>query len=232
MTLLGRIALDIPVGLGRDEGRRRAAEELAKAKYGGRSDAWEAFLERVIRVVERLVDLYLRLTNAQQPGHGVNWGFVIAVLVLLAALVLVVWKVGLPRWRVRTLEGALDLDASIPAADYRSLAETSAQRGDWQAAVRDRFRGLVRELETRTVLEVRPARTAWEAAYTAVRVLPAAERDLFTGADLFNRVVYGEQRADATDYARMVAVDDAVMLAADAVDLAAFAEPAGAAAAR
>jgi hypothetical protein len=219
VTLPGRIALDIPVRLGRDEARRRAEEELAKAKYGGRNPGWDSLLERISRWLERLSDLYLRLTRSGQPGDGVSWGFVVAVLVLLVALGLVIWKVGLPRWRGRTAAGRLDLVPGTPAADYRNLAEAAAERGDWPAAVRDRFRGLVREMETRTLLQVRPARTAWEAAVTVARVVPAAEADLFLGADLFNRVVYGDQHAESTDYRQMVAVDAAVLAAADDVDL-------------
>jgi hypothetical protein len=148
------------------------------------------------------------------------------VVVLLAALGLVVWRVGLPRWRNRAREGSLELDATTPADDYRRLAEAHAERGDWQSAVRDRFRGLVRELETRTILQVRPARTAWEAASSAARAVPEGQSALFDGADLFNRVVYGDQPATGADYAAMTRIDDVVLAAADRVDLAEEPQPA------
>jgi hypothetical protein len=214
------LPLEIPVGLDRDEARRRALEELAKAKYGGRPGWVDSAIERAFRLFEKIYALYLQSLANQQSGGGISWGFVIAVSVLLVALALVVWKVGLPRWRARRPDGAVQLDASTPAADYRSTAEDHARAGDWAGAVRDRFRAVVRELETRTILQVRPARTAWEAAYSAVRVVPAAQPALYAGADLFNRVVYGDQPADEAAYQQMVTIDDAVMAAADQVDLA------------
>ena len=220
MTPSWLLPLDVPVGLGREEARQRAADELSKAKYGGRPEWVDEAVERATRLVERLVDLYLRLTGGRGDGDGVSWGFLAAVGVLVLGLALVVWKVGLPRWRSRTPPGSLALDTRIAAADYRGLAEDHAARGDWQAAVRDRFRGLMRDLETRTILQVRPARTAWEAAWSASTVLPESRDALVAGADLFNRVVYGDQRAEQADYARMVGIDDAVRVAADRVDLA------------
>ena len=84
-----------------------------------------------------------------------------------------------------------------------TCADQHAEHGDWRAAVRDRFRALVRELEVRTILDVRPARTAWEAAYAASRLLPGCRDDLRTAAEDFSAVMYGERRADETLYRRM-----------------------------
>lgn len=214
------LPMEIPVGLDRDDARRRAMEELAKAKYGGSPGWFDEAVDRIFRLLSRLSQLYRRMVAAQQGGgEGINWGFVVAVTVLLLACALVIWKVGRPKWRHRPSDASLELDASTRPADYRAQAEAAASRGDWRAAVRDRFRAIVRELEDRTILQVRPARTAWEAAYSAVRLMPGSQAALFDGADLFNRVVYGEQPADEASYARMVLVDDAVTWAAERVDL-------------
>ena len=222
------VPLDIPIRIGGEEARRRAAEELAKAKYGGLPDWAEELLNRLGRVLDRIVEAVLQLVfGSPAGGTGISPGFVIAVVLLLAAIGLVVWKVGLPRWHRRSGDATVDLDASVPAADYRHLADQHAEQGDWQSAVRDRFRALVRELEVRTILEVRPARTAWEAAYAAGRLLPGRRDDLRTAADDFSAVMYGERRADETLYKRMADIDDRVTAAADTVDLA-VAETAGA----
>jgi hypothetical protein len=218
-------AYDIPILIGRDDARRRAETELAKAKYGGTPDWLSRGLDRVERIAQRLLDLLDRLASGPSAGGGVNWGFLLAVTVLLAAIVLVVWRVGLPRWRKRGQPGGVEADPTVEAMDYRSRAETEAAAGDWRAAVRDRFRGLVRELETRTVLDVRPARTALEAAVGAGRQLPALAGSLVSGAEEFNAVVYGDRQADMAAYRRMVELDQAVTAAVDRVDLAAESEP-------
>jgi hypothetical protein len=217
----GLVPLDIPIRIGGEEARRRAAEELAKAKYGGLPDWADELLNRLGRVLDRIVEAVLRFVfGSPAVGSGISPGFVIAVVLLLVAIGLVVWKVGLPRWHRRSRDAAVDLDASVPAADYRHLADQHAEHGDWQAAVRDRFRALVRELEVRTILDVRPARTAWEAAYAASRLLPGCRDDLSTAAEDFSAVMYGERRAEETLYRRMAGIDDRVTAAADTVDIA------------
>lgn len=214
--------LDIPVEVGGDEARRRALEELAKAKYGGTPEWLQRAAERASRWAERASDAYLRWRASQEAGGGVSPWFAIAVILLVAALALVVWKVGLPRWQRRgRTDDSLELDPTKAATDYRTLADQAAAAGDWRVAVRERFRAVVRELEIRTIIDVRPARTAWEAAYSASRAVPVAADSLHTGAELFNAVVYGDRAADAATYARLVAVDDTVTTAADRVDLAA-----------
>lgn len=218
--LLGLLPLDVPVALDRDEARRRAIEELSKAKYGGTPDWVVEAADRLSRLLVRLVELYLRLSGGPDAsGPGISPGFVIVVLVLLAALALVVWKVGLPRWRRSRRDATVEMDPTAAAADYRELAQRHADAGDWRSAVRDRFRGLVRDLEVRTVLDVRPARTAFEAAGRAARTLPDARGALTTGAELFSAVLYGDHPADAEAYARMVGVDDVVVAIADRADL-------------
>jgi hypothetical protein len=219
--------LDIPVRIGGEDARRRAVDELAKAKYGGLPGWADELLNRLGRVLDRIVETVLRFVFGSSGGSaGISPGFVIAVVLLLVAIGLLVWKVGLPRWRRRSADAAVELDADVPAADYRRLAAQHAERGDWRPAVRDRFRALVRELEVRTILDVRPAWTAWEAAYAAGRLLPGCRDELRTAAESFSAVMYGERRADETLYRRMADIDDRVTTAADTVDLA-VAETAG-----
>jgi hypothetical protein len=212
--------LEVPVRIGREEAQRRAAEELAKAKYGGTPDWLVELADRANRWVQRIVDLISRILIQRDSGGGVNWGFLLAVAILLVAIALVVWRVGLPGWRLRRRDAAVAADSTRPAADYRVLAEQHAAQGHWSAAVRDRFRALVRELETSVILDVRPARTAWEAAYRASRVLPSCQTALQSGAESFNAVVYGERPADSAAYQQMVAVDEQVTAAAAEADLA------------
>jgi hypothetical protein len=215
------LPLEVPIRIGRDEARRRAAEELAKAKYGGTPEWLAELADWADRWVGRIVDLIIRILLQRGQGGGVNWGFLLAVGIVLVAIALVVWRVGLPRWRPRHRDAAVVLDSTRPAADYRALAKEHAARGDWAAAVRDRYRALVRELETQAILDVQPARTAWEAAYRASQVLPTCREALHTGAGSFNAVVYGDHPADSAAYQQMVAVEEQVTAAAGQADLAA-----------
>lgn len=216
----GLIPWEIPIRIGQDEARRRAIEELAKAKYGGTPDWLTNAAARVGPLIQRIVDFFTDLTRIRQSeGGGVNWGFVLAVVILLIAIGVVLWRVGLPRWRKRLTEQSLDLDPTAAPSDYRAAAAESAARGDWKAAVRDRFRAIVRELETATVLDVRPARTASEAAYLASRSLPAHAQALQLGAESFNGVLYGEATADQGTYQQMAALDDSVTSALSSADL-------------
>ena len=214
------LPLEVPVRIGREEAQRRAAEELAKAKYGGTPQWLLDFADRADSVVEGLVDLFLRIFGDRVgAGAGVNWGFVVVVLLLLAAVVLVAWRVGLPRWRGGRRDAAVELDPTRAAADYRAAAGQAAAAEDWAGAVRDRFRAVVRELEVQTILDVRPARTASEAAYRASRVLPECTEALRTGAETFNAVVYGDRPATPAAYQQLVALDEQVTAAAARADL-------------
>ena len=218
--------LEVPVDVGRDEARERAVEELAKAKYGGMPPWVEDGLDRLGRLVERIVEPVL----SWQPdrGAGVNPGFVLVVVLLVVAIAGVVWRVGVPRWQTRSRDVAVGAVSTRTPEDYRASAEAYAAAADWRRAVAERFRAVVRELETTTVLDVRPARTAWEAAAVAARTLPAAHDALFLGADAFNAVSYGDAVPTADTYGQLVWVDDEVTRAARTVDLAAEADVAAA----
>ena len=80
-SLFGLVPLDVPIGIDRDEAQRRAAEELAKAKYGGTPQWVSDAADRADRFVQWMVELFLRLLANRDPAGniGVNWGFVIAI---------------------------------------------------------------------------------------------------------------------------------------------------------
>ncbi|MGO1975305.1 MAG: DUF4129 domain-containing protein [Propionibacteriaceae bacterium] len=212
---LGWVVLQVPIDIGRAEARQRAAAELQKSKYGGMPDWLERFLEWLFALADRLANPDVSMTG--NPGQ--NLVVLITGAILLLGLAFIIWRVGLPRWRQRGKHGTVDIDSTVAPQDYRSLAEQAAAAQDWAAAVRDRFRAVVRELEDRTILDVRPSRTALEVAHTASRWLPSAREHLDDGADLFNDVVYGERPATAAAYAAMVVVDEAVVAASDHADL-------------
>lgn len=216
--------LDVPVELGRDEARRRVLEELAKGKYEGELPPWlQDLWIRIQEVLLEIVRFVLGLTDgpAGVAGGGISIGFVIILAVIVIGIGLLVWKVGLPRWRrSRARDAAVELAADLAPEDYRTAAERFAAAGDWRAAVRDRFRAVVKTLEIVTILDPRPARTAFEASTLAGRALPEQATALRAGAEVFSAVMYGDRAADASTYRQLVELDGQVTEAAERADLA------------
>lgn len=214
--------MEIPIQLAREEAQRLAAEELSKLRYGfDIPPSVLAFLERLERLLMRILEATLGLNPPADGGGGTAWFVIVLVLVLVLAVALVVWRVGLPRLNRRRTSGQVDADSSISAERYASMAETAAARGEWRTAVRERFRSLVRALESRTILDPRPSRTALEVATLAGRLMPGHLEELFSAAAVFSDVEYGDTDATAEHYAQLTALETSIVSGTDKVDLAA-----------
>lgn len=105
----------------------------------------------------------------------------------------------------RTVPEPPRLDA---AAVHSAAAEHAAARGDFDTALRERFRAVLRGLEQRGLLEVRRSRTARETSHEAAAGLPAGDSgELPAAARSFDEVVYGGRRADEEEYRRLTRAD-------------------------
>ncbi|WP_024801351.1 DUF4129 domain-containing protein [Nocardia sp. BMG51109] len=93
------------------------------------------------------------------------------------------------------------------AGDHRGAAEAAAGQHDYDTALRERYRAVVRGLEQRGVLAVRRSRTARETATDAVAALPDRAGELPTAADGFDEVVYGGRAATEAEYRRLEQAD-------------------------
>jgi hypothetical protein len=178
-------------------------EELAGREY--RTD--EPGL--VQRVLQWLLD---RLSEVELPGGpGGTVGLVVLALVVVAVVGLVLRRTGLPgRAPRRTGEELYDTAGPRSAAEHRAAAERAAADGDLRAAVLERFRAVVRDLEERAVLTEQPGRTADEAARAAGVLLPALDADLRAGARVFGDVRYGDRPATRTAVDDLARLDEAV----------------------
>jgi hypothetical protein len=189
--------LELP---GRDEAREAAREELSRRAY---QEARPPLLERfVLWLLDRIGQLFDRASGAV-PGGG--WGLVALVLLvtLLAAVVLT---------RLRPSRRARGAAVFVPgqvrsAAEHRAAADAAAAQGDFALAVTERFRAVVRELETRGVVEPRPGWTADEVARYGGAAVPVVAEPLARAATLFDEVRYGGRPATATTYGSVVALD-------------------------
>lgn len=94
------------------------------------------------------------------------------------------------------------------AADHRGAAENAAARRDFDTALRERFRAVLRGMEQDGTLPVRRSRTAQETADDASTVLPLEQTGEFhPAAQSFDEVVYGGRSATEDEYRRLEYAD-------------------------
>ena len=188
----------------REEARDAARDELSRPDY--EQARGPLVLRLVGRAVRELGELLGRAA-AEVPGGRLGVVLLLLLLGLLVGVVVTRLRPSLRSGRVPALFGP---QAELSAEEHRRLAEGEAAAGRWAEAVRERLRAVVRELEARGVLDPRPGRTAGEVARDAGAAVPAVAADLRRAATAFEEVWYGGKPADASSYAVVVAVDDAV----------------------
>lgn len=198
-----------PVSLGRDQAADLARRELAAPAY---HQADEPILMRVMRWLLDRISQLVDQVGGHSPG---GWLGVLALVVLLVAVVAVVrWRVGPLGRRAATDRAVFDAtDSELTAAGHRSRAQDAAARGDWSEAVRERLRAVVRDLQERGLIDVRPGSTADEVAAEGGAALPAVAARLHAGARTFDEVSYGGRAGDAAAYRDLVALDREVAAA-------------------
>jgi hypothetical protein len=91
----------------------------------------------------------------------------------------------------------------LPATTFVDLADRLAAEGRYAEAIRERLRGMVRELIERGVLEHRPGWTVTELAAAAAGRRPAVAGPLNAAGALFSDIWYGNRPARAEHDARM-----------------------------
>jgi Domain of unknown function (DUF4129) len=91
----------------------------------------------------------------------------------------------------------------LPVAAFLSLADRLAAEGRYAEAVRERLRGIVRELVDAGVVENRPGFTVTELASAAAAARPPVRPPLDGASRLFSDIWYGQRPAGAGHDARM-----------------------------
>lgn len=188
--------LDVPVDPDADTAREWARDELSKHEYqtGGGNNWLERFFEWVQNLLSSI-------------GNGIGgawggWGTLAAVLIGAALVALIVWLVVGPLRRSRS-RGSVDEELGDPtatAADLLASARRAADAGDWNTAVIECYRALIRSLTEREVIDGRPGMTAFEAALAASTAIPAIASDVTADADVFDAVRYGHLTATRAHY--------------------------------
>jgi Domain of unknown function (DUF4129) len=191
-----------PLTIPRAPAREAAQRELSKRMYHENDPSW---FQRALDGFWEWLDKLFDSASSATPGGAL--GLLVIVLVVLTLLGALWWRLGTPR-RSPTSSAALFDDRPRSAAEHRAAAEAHAAQGHWNQAVQERMRGVVRSLEERALLDLRPGRTADEAASEASRTLPAHADRLSAAARDFDDVTYGGRSADEGTYRRLTALDD------------------------
>jgi hypothetical protein len=127
------------------------------------------------------------------------------------------WRLRWPRWRWpwrRRRKPAAEVEPELvpheteglpelPVEAFVSLADQLAAQGRYAEAVRERLRGIVRELVDAGVVENRAGFTVTELAAAASQARPSVRLPLDPASLLFSDIWYGQRPAGATHDARM-----------------------------
>ncbi|WP_410653526.1 DUF4129 domain-containing protein [Amycolatopsis sp. cmx-4-54] len=200
--MVTRFLTEVPVDIDRDTARLRAAEELSGEAYEAARPSWLS--EAFNWVVEKLLR-FLETIDSAVPG-GI-FAVVLLVVVLIVVVVVVRLKSG-PLATAAKSGRAVFAGQRKASGEHRKAAEEAASRGDFDDAVRERFRALVRSLEERALLDEKSGRTADEAALEAGRLLPDVAAPLRAGARLFDDVHYGGIPATEAGYRSLSELDE------------------------
>ncbi|MET7381059.1 DUF4129 domain-containing protein [Streptomyces sp. NPDC005526] len=190
-----------PVTIPRDPAREAARRELSKRMYHENDPG---LLQRALNAFWDWVAKLFGSASAATPGGTL--GVVVLLVAVLLVLAALWWRLGTPR-REAASSAVLFDDRPRSAAEHRAAAEAHAAQGHWSQAVQERMRAIVRSLEERALLDVRPGRTADEAAAEAGRSLPAHTDRLRAAARDFDDVTYGGRRASEQSYHRIAELD-------------------------
>jgi hypothetical protein len=194
----------VPVDPGRDEARDAAVRELSDPAYRAAEPSW--FDRAAGWVLERIAELF---TGIGSLGSGGIVGLLVLIGLAVLVVVIVRRRVGTIA-RARSVPGAVFDDRSLTAADHRRAAESAESRGDLTAAVRERFRAVVRELEQRGVIDEVSGRTVDEIAVQAGHAMPGSAAEFRAAATVFDDAVYGGRPATVDGYRQLVLLDNGI----------------------
>ena len=185
-----------------DEARRLLQEELARPPYvAAQPGIFERLLADILRGIGRLLDGMGGLA----PGPGTLVLALGAMLLIIVAVVLIRPRLNA---RGRTQESAVfDGGATRSADHHRARAAARAADRNWNEAVAEVLRAVIRSAEERLVVADQPGRTATEAAAQLAAVFPPLSTDVAWLAEVFNETHYGSGTASEDMYRRAAALD-------------------------
>ena len=201
--MIGVLPGAVPVQPSGDQARQWLVQELAKGPYqAAKPTPFDIVAQAVLQWFQ---SLFTSKTSVAPPVL-----LVAALIVVVALLVVALVLFGVPRLnrRSRVAGGLFGEDDRRTADELRRSSAAAFAAGDWSAAVLERFRGLARGLDERTVLTVFPGTTADGFARRAAQAFPAEERELESAAAVFDDVRYAGRPATRAEAQAVTALDD------------------------
>ena len=165
-------------------------------------------------IIERatmwVLDALARLISGLRAGDG---GTIVGIVLMALAIGVTVFIAILLLRRVRRDPGTEDVAVGIggrSSADWRRLAEQAEAAGEWDVALRCRYRALLADLVAAGVTDEVVGRTARDYMRDVIEAAPATERSLRWVTDAFEATWYDRRPVAASDV-------DAVRTASDDV---------------
>lgn len=194
------ITLPLLIAVEPDEStaRRWLREELSKGEY---ANAGPSLRDRFERWLQNLL--------ASADGLPVAPAVIAVVVIVIIVAVLILLKVGpLRAGRAPAPEHQPVFGGTQrSAADHRRAARELAEQGQWAEATQEAFRGLVRGLIERDLLDDRPGLTADEAARSAATRFPGLAGSLQRVATRFDAISFGGRAGDAEGFGVVTELD-------------------------
>ena len=201
---------DIPVDPDAATARKWLEDELTKPEYRERQAGWfQRALDWLQHLIDRLFSMGDGVGGISAPGTVII-GFLVLVLIVV---LLYVFLGPVRRSRRSRKSGAVFDDDDREATDIRAAAIAAAEHEDWELAVIERFRALVRAAEERNLVLVVPGMTGHEFTSAVAARLEALEDSLERCAEFFDLVRYGHGAASKDMYDFIATTDDAVAAA-------------------
>ena len=167
----------------------------------------------VARARQELGELVQDALDALLEGGGSAGGWaVVVVLVAVVALLAVRFARGVQR-DPGSVADAGD-GAGRPVTDWSREAARLEAQGEWRAALRSRYRGMVAALAASGVVDDVPGRTAGEHRAQVARTAPQAAAEFDSATALFEGAWYGGRPVGATEAGHLAALAERVVATA------------------
>lgn len=206
LTLFGTAVCvaEIPVTPGAEEARRWARDELAQKVY---QDAKPGWAEQLAALISKALKELLNNVGVASGHTGLA---IVAGLIIVAIIAIIV--IIRPRLNRRNAahEPVFAGVLLLTAEQHRKLAQHAAHQADFNTAVSEQFRAIVRAAEERDVSITAPGRTAVEIMTELTLAFPQQGGLLGHSAELFNAVRYGHVPPTQDMYEELVGTDNAV----------------------